>query len=267
MAIILVTGGTGALGREIVARLAAGRHRTRILRHSRGGHPADPPGVEMVSGDLVSGAGIRDAVAAAAVIIHAVTSFADPVGVDVEGTRRLLEAAGEVAPAAHVVYISIVGVEHSTFPYDAAKRTAETLVAQAGLPWSILRATQFHTFARGIIQSRGADTTAEVVAPAGVRLQSIDSGEVAGRLVALAEMGPLGHIAAMGGPEILTIEEMTTAYLQARGRAATVRSEPLSDALYDALRSGDQLTPDHAYGLLTWNDFLRRTSLSVPRSS
>lgn len=160
-----------------------------------------------------------------------------------------------------------VGVEHSTFPYDAAKRTAETLVAQAGLPWSILRATQFHTFARGIIQSRGADTTAEVVAPAGVRLQSIDSGEVAGRLVALAEMGPLGHIAAMGGPEILTIEEMTTAYLQARGRAATVRSEPLSDALYDALRSGDQLTPDHAYGLLTWHDFLRRTSLSVPRSS
>ncbi len=200
MAIILVTGGTGALGREIVARLAAGRHRTRILRHSRRGHPADPPGVEMVSGDLVSGAGIRDAVAAADVIIHAATSFADPVGVDVEGTRRLLEAAGEVAAA-------------------------------------------------------------------GVRLQSIDSGEVAGRLVALAEMGPLGHIAAMGGPEILTIEEMTTAYLQACERAATVRSEPLSDALYDALRSGDQLTPDHAYGLLTWNDFLRRTSLSVPRSS
>ncbi len=87
MAIILVTGGTGALGREIVARLAAGCHRTRILRHSRGGHPADPPGVEMVSGDLVSGAGIRDAVAAADVIIHAVTSFADPVGVDVEGTH------------------------------------------------------------------------------------------------------------------------------------------------------------------------------------
>jgi len=258
MAIVLVTGGTGVLGREIVARLAARRHRTRLLSHSREEQPAAPPGVEMVFGDLGHGVGIRAAVAGADVIIHAATSFADLARVDVEGTRRLLEAAGEAPSAPHVVYISIVGVDRSTFPYYVAKRTAETLVAQAGLPWSILRATQFHDFARGIIQSLGADTAAEVLAPAGVRLQSIDTGEVADRLVALAELGPLGHIAELGGPEILTIEAMTTAYLQARGRAATVRAAPLANDLYDALRSGDQLTPDHAYGVLTWGDYLRR---------
>ena len=257
-ALVLVTGGTGTLGRAIVARLMAGHHRARLLIHSGGRRPPTAPGVELASGDLGSGAGLRDAVAGAGVIIHAASSATDPAGVVVEGTRRLLEAAGAVMPAPHVVYISIVGVDRSAFPYYVAKRAAETLVTQAGLPWSILRATQFHGFARGIIQSLGADTAAEVVVPAGVRLQSIDSGEVAECLVAIAEVGPLSHIATLGGPEVLTIEAMTTAYLEARGRTAMVHAEVLADELYDAFRSGHQLAPDHAYGVLTWDAYLRR---------
>lgn len=263
--IVLVTGGTGTLGRAIMARLAAGHHRTRLLVHSGGRRPtlAATSRVEIASGDLGSGAGLRDAVAGVGVIIHAATSAVGPTGVDVEGTRRLLAVAREVTPAPHVVYISIVGVERSAFPYYVAKRAAETLVTQAGLPWSILRATQFHDFARDIIQSLGADSAAaaaEVVVPAGVRLQSIDTEEVADRLVALAELGPLGHSAALGGPEILTIEAMTRAYLEAHGRTVTVRSEALAGDLYDAFRSGRQLTPDHAYGVLTWGEYLRRAS-------
>ena len=68
----------------------------------------------------------------------------------------------------------------------------------------------------------------------------------------------------MGGPQILTIEEMTSLYLSARGREASVQSEPLASGLYDTFRSGINLVPDHAAGTITWEDFLRPMHRSEP---
>lgn len=267
MPTVLVTGGTGTLGRQIVAGLVARHFRTRILRHNS--QPPAPQGVEAVVGDLASGAGVRDAVAGVDVIIHAATSFQNMQAVDVDGTRRLLEAAAAQASdttpsrAAHVVYISIVGVDRTQFPYYAAKHAAETLVQRSGLPWSILRATPFHSYAEYIIQSLGADTESAVTVPSGVRLQTIASSEVADRLVAVAELGPLAHVAVMGGPEVLTLEAMTDAYLRTRGRTASVRAaemrvDPVTDAMFDMFRSGIVLAPDHAFGVTTWETYLRQ---------
>jgi hypothetical protein len=91
-------------------------------------------------------------------------------------------------------------------------------------------------------------------------MQPIHNGEVADRLVAIAELGPLNHIAEVGGPQVLTIEEMTQAYLQNRGRTAVVRAEPFSDPMFRALSSDSILTPNHAVGLMTWQEFLDRRS-------
>jgi uncharacterized protein YbjT (DUF2867 family) len=255
MSTVLVTGGTGGLGSQVVTRLLHGHHSVRIMSSRPSSQEAQ--GVR-VSGDMASRTGLHEAVAGVDAIIHCATSLKDPQGVDVEGTRALATSA-KASGSPHLVYISIVGVDQSDFFYYQKKYEAEQIVQQSTLPWSILRATQFHSFAQTIIQSLLAESETEVKVPAGMRLQSIDSSEVADRLVAIAELGPLNHMVEFGGPQVLTIEEMTQAYLQSRGRTAVVRAEPFSDPLFSALSSDSILTPNHATGLMTWKEFLDRS--------
>src|SRR5467141_1427116 len=119
---VLVTGGTGALGREVVTQLRAKGHRARILSRKPGA------GADWVQGDLVTGANLELAVK----------------GTDAIGTRRLLAMARE-AGVRHAVYVSIVGMEGVAYPYYKGKLAAEAVMREGIVPWSILRATQFHT--------------------------------------------------------------------------------------------------------------------------
>src|SRR5579871_5621488 len=181
MSTVLVTGGTGTLGRAVVARLLNRPHRVRILSHQA--HPVMPAAVEVAPGDLVSGAGLREAARGVEVIIHCATNWRDPLmRTDVAGTRALLQAA-RAGGLPHILYISIVGVDRTEYPYYRAKWEVEQMVAQSGFPWTVLRATQYHPFVQYLLQSCGADTQPEVVVPGGIRMQSIDVGEVADRLV------------------------------------------------------------------------------------
>src|SRR5713226_3267751 len=183
MSTVLVTGGTGALGSQVVTRLLHGHHNVRILS-------SRPASQEMqgvrVYGDMASREGLHEAVAGMDAIIHCASSLKDTQGVDVEGTQALATSARE-SGSPHIIYISIVGVDQSDFFYYQKKYEAEQIVQQSGLPWSILRATQYHSFAQTRIQMLLAQSETEVKVPAGVRLQSIESGEVADRLVAIAE--------------------------------------------------------------------------------
>lgn len=270
MAGILVTGGTGALGREVVARLLARRQQVRILTH----HASEtvPQGVEAAPGDLATGAGLEEALAGISIVLHLASGSQQALATDVGGTRNLLAAAaaresasGAASAPPHLIYISIVGVDRSNMPYYVAKNAAEALIEASGLPWSILRATQFHGFIASILRSLGLETQPEVAVPAGVRVQSIDVGEVAERLVALAELGPLGHVAEMGGPQILDLEAMATTYLRVRGRGQTTRvyAESLRTPMFDAWRSGTNLAPEQAFGVTTWEQYLARTGAPV----
>lgn len=260
MARILVTGATGPLGRHTVSRLLARNHQVRILTHHA--IPSSQPDVEMVSGDLVTGAGLEAALDGIEVVIHLASNSQQALATDVGGTRNLLAAAALASAARpappHIVYISIIGVDRSNMPYYVAKHAAEALIAASGLPYSILRATQFHGFIASILRSLGVDTQPEITVPAGVRVQSVAVGEVAERLVTLAELGPLGHIAEMGGPQALDLETMARTYLRVcdPARAAHVRTGPLQSPMYDAWRTGDNLAPDHAFGVMTWEEYL-----------
>ena len=151
---ILVTGGTGHLGRDLVSLLKADGHRVRVLARM----PGQDPAVEWVQGDLGTDRGVADAVAGVQTIVHAATSspmarrgsprpvdfFRTPTEVDVEGTRQLLKEAQQ-AGVGHFLHVSIVGLEHlARLPYARVKLAAEDLVRESGVPWSIARATPFY---------------------------------------------------------------------------------------------------------------------------
>ncbi len=138
---ILVTGGTGTLGREVVAQLRESGHRARVLSRK----PGD--GEDWIQGDLATGAGLEKAVIGIDAVLHAASATIQPWKLretDVVGTRRLLAMARE-AGVRHVVYISIVGIDGVAYPYYRYKVAAEAVVREGIVPWSILRATQFHT--------------------------------------------------------------------------------------------------------------------------
>src|SRR3989454_4534178 len=101
---VLVTGGTGTLGRDVVMLLRQSGHRARILSREPRGH------VDAVQGDLKTGAGLPKALAGMDAIVHAASATRDPMALratDVRGTRRLLEVA-RGAHIRHIVYILVV---------------------------------------------------------------------------------------------------------------------------------------------------------------
>jgi uncharacterized protein YbjT (DUF2867 family) len=133
---ILVTGGTGTLGRQVVARLLDAGRRVRVLSR----RPRAPrPGVELVVGDLMKDGGAGAAVDGVATVVHCAS---DNKG-DAAATRALTAAAAQAA-VTHLVYVSIVGVERLSFGYAKAKLDCERIVAGSGVPWTTLRATQFY---------------------------------------------------------------------------------------------------------------------------
>lgn len=246
---ILVTGGTGHLGSRVVERLDARGARTRILSH--GGRAG------ATRGDLLTGEGLEQAVDGVGTVVHCASSPTKTRQVDVEGTRRLLQAAGQ-SGVSHIVFISIVGVDlNPYFPYYRTKLEVERMVERSPVPWTILRATQFHDFVLRLI--RVLERLPMLLAPKGVLLQPIDVSEVAGRLTELALSEPLGQVPDVGGPEVRTFAELTRSYLEAAGRRRRVLEVPLPGKTARALREGAQLTPDHRYGKLRWEEFLDQT--------
>ncbi|HEX8038749.1 MAG TPA: NAD(P)H-binding protein, partial [Chryseosolibacter sp.] len=177
--------------------------------------------------------------------------------VDVQGTKNLLECVDR-RKIRHFVYVSIAGVDRSRYPYYTIKYEVEKLVQASGVPWSVLRATQFHDLVlnRFIKPFDGGDG-APIRIPKGMRFQSIDVREVALRLQQLAMSAPLTSTETIGGPEILTIEEMTRIYLQAKGSDAGFLPDDVTGELYDVFRSGINIDPQWTYGKITWENFLR----------
>ncbi|HZC18561.1 MAG TPA: NAD(P)H-binding protein, partial [Rubrobacteraceae bacterium] len=188
------------------------------------------------------------------VVVHCASSPRKTRQMDVEGTKRLLRAAGR-AGVSHVVFISIVGVDRNPyFPYYRLKLEVERIVERSPVPWTILRATQFHEFVLGLI--RFLDRIPVMMIPKGFLLQPIETGEVADRLVELALLAPTGRAPDVGGPEVRTAVELARAYFEAVGRRCRVVEVPLPSKTARAFREGAQLCPDQRYGKIWWEEFL-----------
>ena len=254
---VLVTGGTGGLGHEVVGRLIAAGTAVRILSR-RARQPGEWPSAEWVQGDLATGAGLGAAVANVDTIVHAATSsFYRTFQIDVQGTRRLLEQA-RAAGVSHIIYISIVGIDQvPSYPYYGQKLAAEAIVRAAGIPWSIIRATQFHTLIDLFLH---VVTHAPILLlPTDLLAQPIDTGEVAGYVCECIAAGPGGYLPDIGGPEILRLDSMTRAWLAARGKRRRIIHLPLPGKTAAGIRRGLLTCPDRPYGRVTWAEWLQRT--------
>jgi uncharacterized protein YbjT (DUF2867 family) len=252
---ILVTGGTGTLGRLLVDRLRGAGLEIRVL--SRKARPLGT-GVEVVEGDLTTGAGVDRAVAGVETVVHcAGTAKGD------ELKALALSQAAAAAGVLHIVFISVVGadqvpvvtaVDRAMFGYFAAKRAAEQVIEESGIPFTTLRATQFHELTLRTLA--GMVRLPVVPVPSRTRFQPVAAAEVADRLVELTLGQPAGLVADFAGPRIYGMDEMLRAYLSATGGRRWLVPVRMPGRAARAIRDGANLAPDHAVGALTWEDFL-----------
>jgi uncharacterized protein YbjT (DUF2867 family) len=258
---ILVTGGTGTLGRRIVPRLRDTGCRVRVLsRRTR--EAAD--GIEYVTGDLATGEGIAAAVDGAEIIVHCAGSRKG----DEDKARSLVQAASR-SGTRHLVFISVVGADRvpvvsradrAMFGYFASKLAAERVVADSGLPWTTLRATQFHDAI--LMTARQMARLPVIPAPAGIRFQPVDAGEVADRLVELALGTPAGLVPDIAGPRVYEMAALLRGYLQACRKHRPIVPVRFPGKAARAVRAGANLAQDRAMGRRTWEDFLAATGPS-----
>ena len=258
MARVLVTGGTGTLGREIVKLLRDGGHDVRIM--SRRPQPASlPPQTEWAQAYIGTGTGLVEAVRDVQVIFHAAsaTGFSrEGRHVDVEGTRLLLEAARQ-ANVSHVINISIVGIDRIPFSYYQMKLAAEKVIAESGVPWTNLRTTQFHNFIDILL--RMAARLPIMPLPTDFPFQPVEVTEVAARMVESMDEGPSGRLPDMGGPEVLRLGDMVRGWLRARRMNRLVVRLPLWGKTTDGFRRGYHTCSDCVKGKGTWSEWLERT--------
>lgn len=201
---LLITGGTGTLGRPAVETLRAIGVEPRILSRR--------PGPGHIVADLQSGAGLPEALAGVETVLHLATNRRS----DARATQNLLQAARS-AGVQHLVYLSIVGVDSVPLGYYRAKRVCEELVAGSSVPFTILRATQFHDFVGGFF---AAQRRLPRLITLDVPFQPIDTRAVAARLTSLVTAAPAnGRVDDLGGPEVLPMAELSRQWLAARGSA------------------------------------------------
>ena len=247
---LLVTGGTGVLGTQLVRRL---RDRAEVRVLSRG--PSREAG--FVRGDLETGEGLAAAVEGVDAIVHCASAadYRRP-GRDVVQLRNLLDATGGARP--HLVYVSIVGVDRIRFGFFQAKLENERLVERSGLPWTILRSTEFHDLIFMYLARLSKGPLA--VVPRKALLQPVDVGEVAARMAELAMGPPAGRVPDFGGPKVESMEDLMRAYLAAAGRRRPVVAIPFGGRIGAALGVGGTLLTDDDKGTVAFADYVRARS-------
>lgn len=223
---IAVIGGSGTLGAPLVEELRSRGHEVRALSRRSAAFPVD----------LTTGAGLGAALDGCEVVIDA-SNNSSPRGAKatlVGGTQRLLQAAG-AAGVGHVVCISIVGCERAPMGYYKVKTEQERLVTEGAVPWSIVRATQFHEL---VAWAFGALARFGVLALPSARLQTVAAAEVAQAVADVAEREPLRRRLEVAGPEVLDLRELGRTWRTATGRRALLVPVLLPGRLGRALRDG-----------------------------
>ena len=244
---IVVIGGTGLIGSKTVA----------ILRH--GGHDvvaASPnTGVNTITGE-----GLKEAVAGAQVVIDLANSpsFEDRAVLKFfETSERNLLPAETAAGVRHHVALSIVGIDRSDNGYFRAKVAQEVLIKSSGIPYTIIRSTQFLEFLGGIANS---GTVGNIVRIPPCLFQPIAADDVAVVVAEVALAAPRNGIIEIAGPERAPLNETIARDLKAIGNSREVVGDP------KALYWGGQverrsLVPlgEARLGRIGFNEWLRRS--------
>lgn len=233
---VAVVGATGTAGAPIADALeGAGHEVSRLSRRSQE-HPVD----------LITGAGLADALAGCECVVDA--SNANSRGkaareVLVDGNRRLLEAEAR-SGVAHHICLSIVGIERVPIAYYRVKLEQEAVVRQSPVPWSIVRATQFHQL---LDWAFGSLARVRILPAKEAPLQPVDPTDVASCVASVAAAAPRREIVTVAGPLAQPIADLARTWREARGKRAMLVPLPLIGAAGAGLRAGGLTdeAPDH----------------------
>lgn len=245
---IAVLGGTGTIGREIVSRLQAQGHEVRALSRHSPDHPVD----------LVTGSGLDSALEGCQVVVDASNG---PSGrraraVLVEGSRRVLDAEPK-AGVQHHVCVSIVGIEQVPVSYYRVKIEQEEVVKAGGVPWTIVRATQFHDLIGTVLTGIGRF---HLLPAPRAKLQPVDVGEAADAVAGAATQQPSSATITVAGPEILTLRALARSWQAATGAHGPQLPVPLPGPAGRALRQGRLTCADpDVRGRRTFEEWVRST--------
>jgi uncharacterized protein YbjT (DUF2867 family) len=219
-----VVGGTGTLGRHIVDALRARRHEVRVLSRTS-------PDFRV---DLTTGDGLERALQGCETVIDASNNTSKAAAaILVDGSRRLLNAERE-AGVRHHVCVSIVGCDLVPTSYFKVKVEQERTTEHGGVPWTIVRATQFHELVIGMLAALGSWRVLPL--PRGP-LQPIAAADAARAIATFAEGPPLLKRVNVAGPQIVDVRGLARVWLSHGGRGLLVPI-PLPGAIGRALRAG-----------------------------
>ena len=241
--VIGVLGGSGQAGALTVAELERRGHRAIVLSRTA------PDGMEHRHVDVETGVGLAFAMNGLDALVETLNGGA---GVHVEGTERAL-AAARSARVGHVVSLSAAGAGRIPVAYHRIKASQEEVVRESGVPFSIVRAAQFHSL---------LDQLFTVTARRGmlplmkVPIQPVDGHEVAAHLADLVEEGPTGTATAFAGPRVERTDLLARDWAAARGSRALALRVPGFLPVVREARAGALLYPDAVLGRVSFADFL-----------
>ena len=226
-----IIGGTGLIGSQVVRNLTAAGH--EAVPHSQS------TGV-----DVVSGRGLDEAVAGVDVVVNLTNSptFDEASPAFFQSSMDNLLGAARKGGVGHVVILSIVGVDQvPELDYYRAKVLQEEILAASGIPYSIVRATQFMEFIDAVLSwTADGDTVRLPATP----IQPIASRDVARAVAEVAAGEPLNGIRTVAGPDIFTLDELGRITLSRKGDGRMVVTDPAAGMF--AVVRGDVLTDRHA---------------------
>lgn len=240
---VAVAGGTGLVGRMVVAALEREGHTPVVIARSQGV-------------DLVSGRGLGPALEGVTAVVDTsnvtTTSRRGSVEFFARATANLLDQATR-AGVQHLVVLSIVGIDRVDFGYYEGKRRQEELVRAGSVPHTILRATQFHEFGQQLLDRMPGPVA---VVPR-MRSQPVAASEVADALVRLTTGPALGDAPELAGPEVHDMVDLVRRQVRHNGDRRLVVPARLPGAVGRAMAGGGLLpTGPGPRGSVTFDEWL-----------
>lgn len=246
---VAVTGASGTLGRKLVNKLEPLELNVRCLSRRAAGDGG-------YAVDLNTGSGLEAALRGADVVVHLASAARDgKFSGDVVQTRNLVEAA-KAAGVRHLIYVSIVGIDRIPFTYYKAKLECERIIMASGLPYTIVRATQFHEFIDELLHR--AQRWGVVWIPKTFKFQSVDAEAVAEYLTIAVQRRPAMSIENVGGPDVGSFIEMARTWMSIRNVSYPVVGLPLFGKVATGFRRAYNTTKVTLPYAITWEEWLIR---------
>jgi uncharacterized protein YbjT (DUF2867 family) len=243
---IAIVGGTGTLGRRVVMQLHRRGHDVRVLSRRSTQYRVD----------IRTGDGLDLALAGCDVVVDAANDPAAGTAAAtlVEGSRRLLAAEAD-AGVRHHVAVSIVGCERVPMGYLRTKAAQEQVVSSGPVPWTIVRATQFHEF---VAEALDGAARWRIIPGVPAKLQSVACADAATAVADVAVGPALGRRVDVAGPEVFDARDLVRTWRAITGRRVVMAPVPAVGALTRTLSRGAFTAPNaDVVGRTTFESWLR----------